>query len=377
MLVLVLGLSLGCGGAPMHGGGEVRTMTLRESGWSDENRARLERALADLGSRPGRRVAVFDWDNTMIRGDVGDLVLAHMIETDRLVAPRWDQLALLTDAARAELAATCDVAPGQPLPTRGGASPCARALAHLAWRGTTSAGEPGFTTPATETYRATYGLMAQLLAGHTDEALRALTREAWARAEATPLGVHGAVGGVEVERFGRSNAPMVELARALATAGVEPWIVSASAQPLVEALAERVAIPRDRVIGVRMRHDDAGRVTEAFEVLEDGVPMITWYVGKRRWIERVIAAQPVFAAGDSDGDLAMLLDAEVRLVLDRHPLRVMCNALADPDGWIVQPLFHDPLPTRVEPYPCATYRDALGGVVDRSGAPLPDQEPPR
>ena len=352
-------------------------MTLRESGWTEESRARLERAVADLGARPGRRVAAFDWDNTMIRGDVGDLVLAHMIETDRVLAPRWDELALLTDAARAELAATCEGAPGEPLPTRGGASACARALAHLAWRGTTSAGEPGFTTAATETYRATYGFMAQLLAGHTDDALRALTRDAWERAESIPIGTSAPVGGVEVERFGRLNTPMVELVRALASAGVEPWIVSASAQPLVEALAEHAGIARERVIGVRMRHDAEGRLTEAFEVLEDGVPMITWYVGKRRWIERAIGVRPLFAAGDSDGDLAMLLDADVRLVLDRQPLRVMCNALADPDGWIVQPLFHDPPPPRTDPYPCATYRDALGGVVDRNGSPLPDQDPPR
>jgi phosphoserine phosphatase len=197
---------------------------LREPGWSPSNRDRLERALEDLAARKGRRVAVFDWDNTMIRGDNGDLVLAHLLERDALACPDPSRLALLTSEGRAALA-------------RGGRE-AARAIAHLAWNGTTPEGAPGFTIPIAPRYRATYGFLAQVLAGRTDEELREITREVWLAASRAEIGARGEVHGVEVERFARLHRPMIELGRALERAGVEVWVVSASLQPIVEVLAE-------------------------------------------------------------------------------------------------------------------------------------------
>src|ERR1051325_10132241 len=40
-----------------------------------------------LSSRQGRRVAVFDWDNTMMRGDIGDLLLRSGEHTSELQSP--------------------------------------------------------------------------------------------------------------------------------------------------------------------------------------------------------------------------------------------------------------------------------------------------
>nr|MDQ3036877.1 haloacid dehalogenase-like hydrolase [Myxococcota bacterium] len=224
---------------------------------------------------------------------------------------------------------------------------------------------------------------------------------AWEDASAMPIGARAPIGGVELERFARLHAPMIELARALEAVGAEVWIVSASAQPIVEALAEIAGLRSDRVIGVRMPRREwsatEGEVIDhGFEPCGQGAletPVMTWHEGKRCWINRVIferpidrqrvraeqaALRPVFAAGDSDGDLAMLQDAtELRVVLDRHQPRVMCSALADPARWLVQPLFVDPPPPRSEPYPCARFADELGPVRDEHGRSIADQSPPR
>lgn len=354
---------------------------LREEGWLPENRARLERALSALAAREGRRVAVLDWDNTMMRGDIGDLVLADLLLRGAPLRPPPAADPMLTPAAHDALGRA---APGDEL---------GRVVAHVSWRGETPDGEPAFTIPMSPFHRASYAFMAQVIAtGRTDEEQRVLARQAFARADDAAIGATATVGGVEVERFARLHRPMIELARALETVGVEVWIVSASPQPVVEALAEIAGLSPARVIGVRSSRDAEGRGTAAFEACGEGpveTPVITWLEGKRSWINRVIfgvpparqrerqedpALRPVLAAGDSDGDLAMLQDAtELSLVLDRQQLRVMCNALASPGRWVVQPLFVAPPPPRTEPYPCRTAIDALGPVRDEHGRPIPDQ----
>jgi phosphoserine phosphatase len=384
------------------------SIELREPGWTAENRARLERMLNELGQTSGRRVAVFDWDNTMMRGDIGDLVLASLLERSMLEwpeefvrdgRPTFDHLELLTDAARVALDRACgDTAlRGEPGRVRlaTGDSECGRVLAHIAWNGTLPEGEPAFTISLAPFYRATYGFMAQLTtANRTDEDLREFTRLVWQDASAAPLDSSRRVFGIEVDRYARLHLPMIELAHALERVGVEVWFVSASSQAMVETMAENIGFSRTRVIGVRVEHDANGRNTTRFEACGEGplgTPVMTWNEGKRAWIAKVIfglptesqrprqsdpALRPVFVAGDSDGDLAMLEDAtHLRLVLDRQNPRVMCNALSDPSGWIVQPLFVNPMPPRSEPYPCATFRDPLGPIRDEHGRPIEDQRP--
>lgn len=345
---------------------------LREEGWLPAHRARLESALADLARARGdgrRRVATFDWDNTMMRGDVGDLTLAHMLERDLVLQPRdrdWSRLAPLTEAARAALGGACDALaePGAPLPTSR-APECAAVIAHVAWGGRTPAGDAAFTVPVGRFYKPTYAFMAQLLARHDEARVRAIARDAFGAASAAPVGRRALVGGVEVERFARLHRPMIELARALEEVGVEVWIVSASAQPIVEAIAESAGLRADRVIGVRLARGAGGVLESALEACgETGAdgdegPVMTWLEGKRCWINRVIfelppsrqrarqedpALRAVIAAGDSDGDVAMLEDATViRVVLDRgQPALARAIAAGDPGSWLVQPLFVDP-----------------------------------
>jgi len=62
-------------------------------GWLPENRARLDALLRTRGvTSPGydpahRPVATFDWDNTMMWNDIGDLTMAWMLRHDAILQP--------------------------------------------------------------------------------------------------------------------------------------------------------------------------------------------------------------------------------------------------------------------------------------------------
>src|SRR5690349_6714288 len=127
-------LAIACGAAPPT---VEEAPMLTSTDWAPGNRGRLDRILDGIASREGRRVAVFDWDNTMMRGDIGDLSLAWAIEHDRIRSP-LAELSFLTPAAREELESACGdiVTSADPR--------CAAAIAHLAFEGTTTTGQPGF-----------------------------------------------------------------------------------------------------------------------------------------------------------------------------------------------------------------------------------------
>jgi phosphoserine phosphatase len=320
---------------------------LSAEGWLPSHRHRLESMLEGLATVAGRKVAVFDWDNTMMRGDIGDLALSVALgqEPERAlpVDSPW-----LSDEARAHLSSA-------PVAAR------ASVVAHVAYRGTLPDGRPAFAPEQTPAYRGTYGFMAQMLcSGRTDDDVRALGREALALGLRAAVGERMRVHGIEIEGFARLYAPMVELVAALEAVSVECFVVSASPQALVEAVAAEARIPAGRVVGVRFERDAEGRMTGRFARCGDeapDAPVMSWKEGKRRWIRREIfgvaddagpagvEVRPVFGAGDSEGDLPMLDDAtHLRLVLDREVACLRARALRDPEGWLLQPPFVDPRP---------------------------------
>ncbi len=115
--------------------------------------------------------------------------------------------------------------------------------------------------------------------------------------------------------------------------------------------------------------------------------MITFDTGKRCWVNKVVYHEPVatqlpsnsdptkravFAAGDSDTDIAFLKDgADLKLVLDRNKPQVMCNALHNyMNKWMWEPMFINPKPPLAGGYRCATLKDNNGvvGITDETGA---------
>ena len=378
-------------------------------GWRPANRARLDAMLAARGSTsPGydpahRPVATFDRDNTMMRNDIGDATMAWMLRHDLILQPPgrdWSVTsAALTPAARAALNAACDAAgePGRPLATRESAA-CTDALYAVYDDGKTPAGAAAWTRNVTLTTNEGYAWLARLLAGHTPAEIAAFTRDAYVEASQAAVGATHTLGThAGVTAYVRIYPTMHDLVGALQRSGFDVWIVSASPQHVSEVVAHEVGIAPDHVVGIRSVLEADGRQGYHLEGCGDAPAesVITFNQGKRCFINKVIFHQPpaaqlprsaadvahrqVFAAGDSDTDVAFVQDAtDLKLVLDRNKVQLMCNAWSNAGArWLVQPMFIEPMARKAEPYPCSTALDAAGQpLLDEEGRPMRDQLAP-
>ena len=377
--------------------------------WAPSVRGPLDQHLARLahthdGAAP---VAVFDCDNTLIKNDVGHQTLFWLVEQERMVAPpggRWAEVShhLTPDAVSALTSACGPVAAPARLPTRR-LPACGAAVLWVA-RGRTPSGQPAFQGFDPERMKPTAAFMAQVLQGLTPAEARDAAEAAIARALAAPVGAPRTIAGVTgLASYVRIYPAMAELVAALRDRGVAVWIVSASPQPVVEALARRVGVPTERVLGVRLTIGQSGhlqpRLVGCGPVPDGADGLIPYRLGKRCWINQAVlgvdraaalrppppaaAARAVKGAGDSATDTLFLRDVRgLRLVIDRQDPDLLCHALhGRAAGWLIQPMFIEPLPPRQTPYPCATAacigpRGVLGPCRDAAGFPMPAQVPP-
>jgi hypothetical protein len=253
-----------------------------------------------------------------------------------------------------------------------------------------------------------YAFGVALEAGHTPEEIRGFARSAMEENLAAPVGSTQTVGNVSgLPGYIRFHEPIRDLMGTLAANGIDPWIVSASSQYVVEPFAARYGIPAAHVIGIRPIVKD-GRITYDLQGCGDvpdgendgkgnhrGNQLVTFIDGKRCWINRIVfgdasphalertadpARRQIMTGGDSDTDITFLRDAtDARLVINRNKPELMCHAYRNADGrWLVNPMFVEPLPRRDAPYPCSTTacRDEAGKpgpCKDDQGNVLPDQ----
>ena len=382
---------------------QPRLLDERLGGWLGDVRTALDTMVQAHGntsdtydpSQPP--IAVFDWDNTVIKNDIGDQTFFYMVGHDVILQPTgldWSTTSdWLTTGARAALNAACDslASPGEPLPTSTTAgAACADTILSIYGNGTTPSGDAAWTDSDTTTYNASYAWVPQLLAGYTPSDVREIARAAFDRAVWTPVGAADRViGTTSVTSWLRVYDQMRDLIEVLEQAGFVVWIVTASPQFVVDGISEQaVGVPGSRVIGIRSVVVD-GVITADFEgcgtVASGEQTLITYDEGKRCWINKVIfqrspdqqlvrqtdaSLRPVFVAGDSDTDIAMLKDATaLRLVINRNKTQAMCNAYADTSGtWVVQPMFIEPKSCRTTPYSCTTATDHDGEtIVDADG----------
>ena len=339
--------------------------------WFGDNAAALDRFL-DSPHQADQPVALFDWDNTVIKNDIGAAVVAHLI-TEGLVLrpPDWSVIPYLTPGARARLAQAC-AGDGPRLPSRTDI-PCATELISLYRRRTLHDGTPAFAGYDHRTYKPSAAWQSHLLAGHTPEQVRRITREVIARSCRAPVDQKQKVGLVEVEGYIRIYRPMQKLIQRMRRRGFAIWVISASPQHVVETFAARVGIPRQRVVGIRSLQDEQGRLSYGFEgcgaVKDRDNTMITYLEGKRCWIRKVVGREAVFGAGDSVTDVAFLRDVKgLRLVINRGYPELMCYAYhgRGHGGWIINPMFIEPRPRQSAPYPCST-----NACVDSAGRRIP------
>ncbi len=350
-------------------------------GWHGDNHEKI-RAMIGLHGRVGAQyspkakpVAVFDWDNTVIKNDVGDATLFWMLANDKVRKPTdWSRTsAFLTPAAVEHLRLQCGKLPDS-LPTSHHPE-CADAILAIYTEGRVAgSGVPAWSgTQNLDTIEPAYAWGVQLMAGYTPGEIAKFGEEVIRLNLARPLHATQKIGSKSYGASIRIYEPMKNLISELQGAGFEVWISSASAQPVVEVFARRVGIAADHVIGGRASLDSAKRQTAAFEGCgihpSGNQSLINYRQGKRCWINKVIFGeknpekmmnQPsptVFAAGDSDTDIFFLRDAQaLRLAINRSKPELMCHAYENRDGkWIVNPMFTEPKSRKTEGHDCSRF----------------------
>ena len=307
---------------------------LEPGSWLPGNKARLDRLIkqhgrGSAGYDPKRPpVAAFDWDNTMIRNDIGEAVFFRAI---REIGFKFDQPGfwdlIPEEFGRDSLRADTEAAARLPL------AQAQRTPEYLRYR-----------KHFHEVYERVkkegpamgveYGWLVQLMAGFSKEELERFADEAIAAELAKPLGEEDISGfdgdpaPIRIPSGIRPFAEMFDLVARLQDAGWDVRIVSATAEWVVARFAARAGIPAGHVHGVRAL-TRGGRLTTKLS-------QKTWGQGKADVLLRRAGRAPRLAAGDSNSDLQMLESSKGEsLVVDRgtEPL----GSKARGRGWIVQP----------------------------------------
>jgi len=332
---------------------------LESPGWTDRTRAALERLLREGAGQ--RLPVVFDFDNTIVCGDIGEATLALLVRSGRLKAanlpptlcppfrpPGKETTSLaacadLTEYYEAFLAPTA----------HGGNDPTPLANGYV-WA-------------------------VEIMAGLSPLEVVLATREAFALSQAAatqPCRIEVTPGrtGYPAPFF---YAEMVELIAELLRQRFEVWIVSASnvwsvrwmvlraLNPLLRQRGLRQGIRADQVIGIAtLLADRQGRLFKdsvlvrehgGYAALEDGAlaalnltsrlqfPVPT-YSGKVACLWDVLGRTPYLGVGDSPGDHAMMTFSRHRLWIARLEKPGYQRATAElirktgTDGWMVQPV---------------------------------------
>ena len=305
--------------------------------WLPENRAALEDLLRRVGrGGPEYRAdappfAVFDWDQTVIRHDIGDALFLHQIEALGFALDHdefWTVLDPSDVTLREQAALLRELADD------------ARAD-HPTFHALREAVLVGFLRSGLLDPQEGFPWQTRLLAGMSEAEIADLTRQAMEKEMAAPLARREFQAGGQTVHFHtglRPYAEILDLMRQLEAHGIAVWIVSATKVWAVRVMAEALGVPADRVIGMRTRVAE-GRITAELE----GEAVATW--GKVKAIQRYIhpTRQPVLVAGDNVTDLPMLeYSADTRLVIDRGVAalrQVAEDRAAAGERWLVQPMF--------------------------------------
>lgn len=373
--------------------GDCRQLQV-DSGWYGDNRDRINAMIGRLGTcgKPGTTapLALFDWDNTMIRNDIGHATFFWVIRNSKVRQPArgdWTTTSpFLTPAAATALGAACGslAPPGQILPTGSGpGTGCADELVSIYSDGQTRSAHQAFAGFNHRRFKPVDAWLLQLLAGWTDAEVTGFAAAARQENLDAPQGAEQTVGSTRQTAWVRYYQQMRDLVGALQANGFDVRVISASPELVVRVWAADVGVPADRVMGVLTDHD--GGVLTPRLAFCGGEPSMPFNEGKRCRVNQQVlgitgavafAAAPeprrqVFAAGDSDGDVTFVSDAtELRLVLNRNQIELMCRAYSNSDGrWLINPTFINPLP-QSPPYPCATqgFDQPDGGQAPLHGA---------
>lgn len=288
--------------------------------------ALIDSALKNTQSQ-GRRVAVFDFDNTLIFNDVGELFSYYLIDE---VLYRYDLDAFWElideDDGRDEIRELALRAMSMDEAERAESPVFARYRAEMSALYSRKLERDG--------KRSCYSWAVTLHVGLTELDMSAMSEQAIRRELAREIQketVHTGRGEViSFTRGIRMLKPMRELIERLHAEDVEVWICSASNYWTVAQFAPRFGINPERVIGNRVQ-------THERRLSADLIAPAMFMEGKAQAIIRDIGMPPTFAFGDSETDLHMLRAATgLAMVIDTGSAADLVKE-AHEKGWAVQP----------------------------------------
>lgn len=302
---------------------EDNTQLVARGGWSAPVYERLEEVVAETPA--DRRLAAFDFDNTCIRGDIGELFGHYLVETMRyrydleafweLIEPKEERRRMrrLTDRAM------------QIEPDRRPESKVYRQyLAQMA----------GLYARTLERFgkRTCYEWAVRLHVGLTEEQMRTWSAEAidreLRRERTTEMYRSDEGRDIEIERGIRPFGEIRSLIETLQTAGWDVWIVSASNVWTIRTFAPRLGVEPDRVLGNRVEVRQ-GRLTSKTR------RPVLFREGKREAIREATGRRPALAFGDAITDLEMMESAtELAVLIDRGDESMRNEARER--GWAIQ-----------------------------------------
>jgi phosphoserine phosphatase len=321
-----------------------------EGNWHPDNLASMTTMLQTIAAqRPTPSpVAIFDFDNTCIFRDIGQAAFRFQIQHLRYrLSP--EELAAILPQGGGELAgrplaairsilveAYRDLWPlikaGQQL--RAKDQPAYPLFAALLLWCTDMARRSDQFGP-----RYVLPFMGKMLAGFTTGELRQLAVEVVEQAGREPLTVEtlraeapDPIGRIEASApLGLHPYPeMRELMASLAELGIDRYVISASAEWLVEGAAPLLGFPieADHIFGIRVRLGAGDRLTIADA---DEYPT-TYRQGKTEIIRRFIKGTPVLVAGDADTDYEMLTlpGVAIRLLINRQQNGLIASLYQQP-----------------------------------------------
>ena len=307
-------------------------MQLKRRNWNRRNYEALNALLA--GVRPGE-IAVFDWDNTCICGDIGEALLRRLTFDLAFAMDAKDLAATVPDAIHGVKHV---IIQGEPFPLKKIKDAVFTAYKHLK-TGATSRGRIGidenyrvFTSGLLALNRAleeTPGIGCEFAYPWVNLLLQRISLSEFDRLAAAVIaeGLHGPLSRhVVADPLGRWRyawtggarlyPEMKDLATRWRERGGEVVVSSASNRQLVEKMIATTSFPCRRVIGMELKiaGDRFGR-SLATGLRPNLGP------GKVANIRRRLPDEPVLVAGDSSNDFEMLVSfpgTRLRLVIDHR-----------------------------------------------------------
>ncbi len=278
-------------------------------GWAPENRAKLEDFLLKNGRRgagydPAKPpCATFDWDMTSIFNDIGEATFYFQVRNFALKLTQVELDALLPVKWEAERKETLQAF----------ANKDAALFAYrMVWFYNKLEEVEGPLVAYPWLVKLYKNLLPAELATLSERVLAHELRKPGEKCTTIEL-THPKEPPIKI-RHGIVDSPeMRELYGLLRHEGFDIYVVTASFKGAVEPFAMRYGVRPDHVIGMRLTYMTDGSLGD--EVL---LPY-TYRKGKVEAIKRFVPSPPLFAAGDSDTDVEMLLQESVklRLILDR------------------------------------------------------------